>query len=259
LNDDSLIDLVFSVGEAGFAARALSFINGHLPADHLSLLEFDAALVPHLTSAASRTARKTAMLAGRVYERAMFHRFDPNSQRVRAGAGEDDVALFTLAASDIRDARYRSAIYSRFGLIERASLIRRVRGRWLQLNIYRDRASGRFERSDLSKLTEIAPLLIACAGKHLAMTSKGSAQPRRSAAVATFESMLKSLEPKLTARERLVCAHALAGVTVAGIAVTLGVKESTVATLRRRAYAKLGISSLNSLFAMCVAHLIERP
>jgi DNA-binding CsgD family transcriptional regulator len=67
--------------------------------------------------------------------------------------------------------------------------------------------------------------------------------------------MLQSLDARLTERERQVCAHALSGVTVAGIASMLGVKESTVATLRRRAYTKLGISNLNSLFALCVAQL----
>ena len=52
--------------------------------------------------------------------------------------------------------------------------------------------------------------------------------------------------------------EAAGGATVAGIASILGVKESTVATLRRRAYAKLGISNLNSLFALCVARMPSR-
>ena len=255
MKDESLIELVASVGEAGWPAQALAFVNSHLLADHLSLLVFDTALVPRLAGAASRASGKTALLAGRVYERAMFYRFDPNSERVRTGSAEKDVMLFTLAASDIRDVRYRSAIYGRFGLVERASLIRCVRGRWLLLNVYRDKASGRFESAALARLSELAPVLVACAGKHLAMTTKLAARRDRSSAIASFESMLQSLDVGLTPRERQVCAHALAGVTVAGIAVTLGVKDSTIATLRRRAYAKLGISSLNSLFALCVAHL----
>jgi DNA-binding CsgD family transcriptional regulator len=256
LKDDALIALIASVGEPGFAAQALAFINSQVLAEHLSLLAFDAALVPRVAGTASRASDSTAKIAGQVYERALFYRFDPNSERVRTGSADDDVMLSTLAAADIRDARYRSSIYGRFGIVERASLIRRVLGRWVQLNVYRDRASGRFEQAALAKLTEMGPLLIACTGKHLAQTSRPAAGRRdRAATVASFESMLQSLNAGLTQRERQVCAHALAGVTVAGIAVTLGVKDSTVATLRRRAYAKLGISSLNALFAMCVAHL----
>lgn len=258
MKDDALIALIASVGEPGFATQALAFINTQVVADHLSLLAFDAALVPHIGGTASRASDSTAKLAGQVYERALFYRFDPNSERVRAGSADDDVMLSTLAAADIRDARYRSSIYERFGLVERASLIRRVLGRWVQMNVYRDRASGRFEPGALAKLTEMGPLLIACAGKHLAQRSHATGRRDRAATIASFESMLQSLDAGLTQRERQVCAHALAGVTVAGIAVTLGVKESTVATLRRRAYAKLGISSLNALFALCVAHLTGR-
>lgn len=259
MKDDALIHLIASLGTAEFPSRALAYANAHLAADHLSLFEFDEALVPHLAGAASRAGR-TAALAGQVYEESMFHRFDPTSQRVRRGRGDEDVMLFTLAASDIRDARYRAAIYGRFGIVERVSLMRRVLGRWLLLNLYRDRASGRFDAAALEKLAELAPLLVACAGKQLALSSRPAGTRSRSAALASFESMLQALDAGLTARERQVCAQALAGVTVAGIAVTLGVKESTVATLRRRAYAKLGISSLNSLFALCVAHLTgQRP
>lgn len=255
MKDDALIDLLASVGEPTFATQALMFVNAQLVADHLSLLVFDARLVPHLAGAASRGSAKTALQAGKLYERAMFYRFDPNAERVREGSGEEDVMLSTLAASDIHDAHYRSSIYGRFGIVERASLIRQVSGRWLQLNVYRSQTSGRFDTVALAKLTEIAPVLIACAGKHLTLTSKPSARLDRAAMLAAFSSMLQSLDAGLTAREQQVCAHALAGITTAGIASTLGVKESTVATLRRRAYAKLGITSLNSLFALCITHL----
>jgi DNA-binding CsgD family transcriptional regulator len=106
-------------------------------------------------------------------------------------------------------------------------------------------------------LADLAALLMACAGKHIAMTSKRAVLRGRMDAVASFESMLQSLNSGLTRRELQVCAHALAGITVAGIAATLGVKDSTVATLRRRAYAKLGVISLSALFARCVAHITD--
>jgi len=257
VKDQALINLIASVGEEAFFEQALEFINLETVADHLSLFEFDPALVPRLMGAASRTRAKTAILAGRIYERAMFYRFDPSSERVRTGDGKDHVVLLTLSDSEIRDPSYRSSIYGRFGIVERVSLIRRVQGRWLLLNVYRDRGSGRFESSALTTLADLAALLMACAGKHIAMTSKRAAARGRVDPVASFESMLLSLNSGLTRRELQVCAHALAGVTVAGIAATLGVKDSTVATLRRRAYAKLGVVSLNALFARCIASLTD--
>lgn len=259
MKDDALIDLIAAIGETDFPSRALAFLDAQIVADHLALLVFDDALVPHLIGAASRGAGKTALLAGQIYERGMFHRFDPGSARVRAGSTTDDVMVFRLAAADIRDAKYRSSIYGRFGIVERASLLRRALGRWLLVNVYRDRVTGRFEPAAMTKLGEVAPLLIACAGKHVAMTATAPAsRPDRGASTVAFQSMLQSLDARLTDRERQVCAHALGGMTAAGIASTLGVKESTVATLRRRAYAKLGISNLNSLFALCVARMPSR-
>jgi DNA-binding CsgD family transcriptional regulator len=74
-----------------------------------------------------------------------------------------------------------------------------------------------------------------------------------------LESLLGSLDEHLTPRERAVCARALAGLTVAGIALDLGIRTPTVATLRRRAYAKLGISSLSQLFALCIEQLRTCP
>lgn len=255
MKDDTLIDLVASVGEARFASRAFTFVCSRVAVDHLSLFAFDTALVPRLAGAASRGRGKTAMRAGRVYERALLHRFDPSSERVRSGGADTDVMLFRLAASDIREAAYRSGIYRRFGIIERVSMIRCVLGRWLLVNVYRDRASGKFDGADMLHLTEMAPLLVACAGKHLMLRESMPAAQGSRASAASFEALLQSLDTRLSVRERQVCAHALAGVTVPGIALVLGVRESTVATLRRRAYAKLGISNLNSLFAMCLTRL----
>lgn len=63
-----------------------------------------------------------------------------------------------------------------------------------------------------------------------------------------FQRRLYLLEVGLTERERKVCALALAGVSIEGSAYELGIKKSSVITYRKRAYARLGISSLNELF-----------
>jgi DNA-binding CsgD family transcriptional regulator len=101
-----------------------------------------------------------------------------------------------------------------------------------------------------------APLLLGLAGKHALLVAPASApQAHREASVRSLEALLVEIERRLTPRERAVCARALAGQTVQGIASELGVRPPTVATLRRRAYAKLNISSLNELFARCMEQL----
>ena len=57
---------------------------------------------------------------------------------------------------------------------------------------------------------------------------------------------------KLSNREVEVCARAVIGLSGEGIGLDLGIKTSTVATLRKRAYTKLDISSVHELFTMCL-------
>ena len=55
----------------------------------------------------------------------------------------------------------------------------------------------------------------------------------------------------LSERERAVCEGVLAGQKAEAIAHSLGVAATSVITYRKRAYAKLGISSRAGLFAIC--------
>lgn len=57
----------------------------------------------------------------------------------------------------------------------------------------------------------------------------------------------------LSARERSVCLGILAGKKAEQIAHELGLKPTSVATYRTRAYQKLGINSRGALFAICRA------
>jgi DNA-binding CsgD family transcriptional regulator len=68
--------------------------------------------------------------------------------------------------------------------------------------------------------------------------------------VSIFQRRLYLLDVGLTVRERKVCALALAGVSIEGSAYELGIKKSSIITYRKRAYARLGISSLNELFVI---------
>ena len=53
----------------------------------------------------------------------------------------------------------------------------------------------------------------------------------------------------LTQREAEVCTGIVLGYTILGLSLNMGISVNTVATHRKRAYAKLRISSQNELFA----------
>jgi DNA-binding CsgD family transcriptional regulator len=163
--------------------------------------------------------------------------------------------LSHLRAADIEDRQYRREIYDRYRLRERLSLVDRVRDRWMMLNIYRGHGSDSFRERDIARVRESAPVLLGLAGKHTGLTAATVLRTGRADSIHYLNDLLGRIEPRLTPREREVCARALAGQTVHGIASELAVRPPTVATLRRRAYEKLGISSLNELFARCLAQL----
>jgi DNA-binding CsgD family transcriptional regulator len=252
-----LVDFVMAIGEPQFAQCAMGFVNTQCAVDHISLFILDDEFVPHFLDAASRPGSATALLAGRLYERAMFYRHDTTVRHIGKASNDSDPLMFRQRAADIRDPGYRDRLYRHFGLLERISLVQAVAGRWFAFNVYRDVRSGEFGPSDTASLSNMAALLVTCAAKHTALTTAlddDAILPQ-----CTFlETLLGSIEIRLTPRERQVCSLALMGQSVDGIAAALGIRKSTVATLRRRAYFKLGITKLNGLFALCIAKL-ARP
>lgn len=247
---------VLSLGDADFAHTLLQAMEPVVAVDHLSVVVFDEALSAHLAGAGSRQPGNVALEAGQLYERARFYRHDPGAKQLR-GKGDESggPVLSRLRASDIIDPKYRSEIYDRFRLLERLSIVDRVRDRWIMLNLYRGRGSEPFRDRDTTRIGDMAPLLIGLAAKHAVLAAPGIARRGRVESVRYLENLLAEIEGRLTPRERAVCARALAGQTVHGIALELEVRSPTVATLRRRAYTKLNISSLNELFARCIEQL----
>jgi len=255
-----LAEVVEALGGDAFPAALLRSLTGWLPCDHLSVMVFNADLSARVVGAASRGPLNIAEEAGRLYERGRFYQLDPGTRQMRSDAGGGPV-LLRLRAADIQDGDYQRSIYGRFRLSERLSVIDRVTDHWLMLNLYRERDTAHFTSRQGERLRTLAPLLLSLVGKHLTLTRAPASSPANSGArsVAFLESLLTSCNAQLTSRERAVCARALAGLTLAGIASDLGVKGSTVATLRQRAYSKLGISSLSQLFALCIEQLARRP
>jgi len=254
LTESALVQLVMSIGDASFARRAVDFVNTAVVADHISLFMLDHEFVPHCLDAASLNDPQIALLAGRLYERSLFYRHDPNTQRISSGPAQD-VMIFRQRAADILDADYRDRVYRRFNLLERISLIHAVNGRWFVFNVYRDVRSGACQPRELHWLSDKAALLVACTAKHAALVNVGLNKDPTGHSNAYLEKLLSSIESRLTHRERQVCSLALKGRTVEEIAAALEVQPSTVATLRRRAYSKLGITKLNGLFALCIAKI----
>ncbi len=250
-----LPELIPALGRQEFPAEILRALQKPLGASHLSVFAFDRNMVPSLVAAESIGGTRIAGKAGKIYEDKILYRHDPNIRRVRSGdTGNTQALVFRLNAADISDFEYRRRIYDRFGLVERLSVIDQIGGMWFVENFYRDARMGRFSEAQLGFLSEVAAVLAALVGKHLAMNPPPAWQSYRRPRIDLMERRLRGLDASLTERQIQVCARALMGMTNTGIALDLGVGKPTVATLRRRAYARLNITSLNELFAKCLSN-----
>ncbi len=244
---------VAALGTPAFAERLLDAVDRAIGVDHLSLFRVGPDMRPALAAAVSRERGDVARDAGRRYMAALYYRFDPNTDRLHAEGREASGPLVTrMRASEIPDPAYRREIYERYALIDRLSVIDHTGPVWRVLNFYRDQPAGEFDAADIAAFQARAPLISALVGRHLALQPPG-ATTAAPPPVAMLERLVSDLGAGLTPREVEVCALALLGKTGTGIALDLGVKEPTVATLRKRAYAKLGISTLNELFALCLS------
>lgn len=249
-------DAIDAIGEADFAVRFLAALNQLAHIDHAGLFEFDEQLHPSYVAGHSGTRHGVTDAANAAYQAGEYFRYDPNLALVGNKPDGDGPLLNRQRIDDIADESYRKEIYERYDLAERVSLIDQRDGRWFTINLYRDTPMGLFPDDEVSALQHQAASIAAIAAKHLQMVSPAKWSSATRPPVNYLEDQIARLTgtdgARLSAREIEVCARAVLGVSGEGIALDLGVKQSTVATLRKRAYAKLGISTVHELFALCL-------
>lgn len=253
LNADQVADLVDALGTPGLGASLLKSLSPSLQCAHLSAFVFDAQLQPHQVMAESLGGTSVAERAGHMARSTGLHQRDPNTRAINAAQlSQDDLLTTRRRAADITPGDQALALYTRFELADRVSLLARSGERWFVLNLYRDRKQGEFSDTALAAWAASARLLAALLRRHFEWRPPQAWQETIGPDHATLERRLASLPGRLSARELQVCARALRGITNTGIALDLGVQVSTVNTLRRRAFAKLGISTLGELFLKCL-------
>lgn len=111
-------------------------------------------------------------------------------------------------------------------------------------------------KEDLNALIDgvVSALAIAFSGRQGEPARTGG-PPRpplkgKEALVQSFRRRLDLLGRGLTERELDVCARVIIGMTTEAIALELDLRTPTVATYRKRAYARLGISSHYEMFCL---------
>lgn len=266
LSAAALRTLIQSLGTADFPQYLLHAMEALVGVRHLAILAFDDKLTAHVAAAESIGRAAVAKAAGKIYQRSLFHRYDPNVSAVQDGVashaaedpGGDEPLLLRLRAREIRDPEYREKIFDQFKLVDRLSILEHGNGHWHAINFYRESGAGEFAAADIAAFRNAAGIIAALVARHFAILPPTTGQSRRPS-VEMFEALVGGLDAKLTTRQVQVCARALMGMTNVAVGLSLGIQVPTVATLRKRAYATLQISSLNELFALCLTRTPPSP
>jgi DNA-binding CsgD family transcriptional regulator len=232
----ALPSAVESIGRPEFGSSVFEIVRRLLGVDHLTVFVSSPGAQPiPLVVDESSQARSQQYIS-------RFWRFDPVNTLLDGDLSDNKTWMLHVKVDDLPNFSWRSECYHSAGLTERLSLISRRPEGLMRVNFYRGH-NRQFYDDFLEKLDECAPLLIAVLWRHQQAVG---ATPRHISA-STFRTRLKKVAPTLSDRELDVCSLVVGGVTSEGIALELGIGVNTVLTYRKRAYARLHISSQNEL------------
>lgn len=241
--------IIDTIGGAEFPQAVLHFLQAFgVKADHCSIFIYDGNLKPSHIGTASDGFVIGAYDASRAYV-AQMYQVDP----LRALFGispSQEMTFLRLDVDSIIDAGYRDTCFRSIGTVEKMSIVSQKGNRCSTLNLYRHEISGRFQPKEVRRIERYAPVLNILVEKHVQSYSTGNSAEQ--APKALIMQRVVALGAKLSQREAEVCTLILLGHTSESIGLNIGVGHSTVLTYRKRAYAKLQISSANELFRSCM-------
>jgi DNA-binding CsgD family transcriptional regulator len=244
---DAFAPAISALGREAFASELLAALNRCVPVDHVCLMRVvDRAQPPVLESASWGTGTHVAEVQD-VYLNGLY-RFDPN-MNLPSPSG---VEFRHLRREAIGDEDYRENCFVRAELLERLTVAASDEGQLVLLNLYRFGTSAPFAVGELAAMEGLSRFLAALAIKHVGALGMLLRSRERGDRIAALATRLHARDGRLTSRERDVLSRVMLGMTSDGIALDLGIGLNTVLTYRKRAYARLGVSSQVELFALCM-------
>lgn len=243
--------VVEAIGTSSFGDDLITGLAPIVVIDQIAAITVRDEQPPRLLSVASPSDAAGARSLTRDYL-SRYHQDDPLLRSLRERLWTRGVTVVRHDAADT-DPGYERRFFSATGLVDKVALLWWSGRTAFYVNLYRNAQTGRFLDRDLSRLTTLASLVARLVERHAGLITLNGAGSAGGDEIQTL--LVDLLDHRLTRRERDVLAATLRGIPTNGIAALLLIKPTSVATLRRRAYGKLGISSQAELFNRCMALL----
>jgi LuxR family transcriptional regulator, activator of tox operons len=238
-------DLIGKLGSPHFEPSFFKIMRDATACEHLTAFASSPETAPRLLCAVNRGATPIARIVAEKYLKHYWKHDPANRVCARHGSRSYEIAV-RVFSDDISHDAYRHDCYSAVDLVDRFSIIRHQGAETIRLNLYRSARRGRFGVADFTSVLESAAIMFALLAKHDAHRCADG----RSGDSEVLARRLRLVMPQMTRRESDICIGIMQGKSSEAIAVALGISINTVLTYRKRAYARLGISSHNELMRL---------
>ncbi|MGE0501652.1 MAG: helix-turn-helix transcriptional regulator [Rhizobiaceae bacterium] len=171
----------------------------------------------------------------------------PSVAEALAGGMTRRPLLIRIDPSRIDDLRLHDRLSRRARIMDLVMVWGDCGGERYGLTVTRSVKSGAFQEKDIAGIATLARSLISLIAKHAQIIDRMRTPFLGLKSLGHIEEILSMADVKLPRRELEVCSHILYGISIAGIASTLGIAEESVVTYRKRAYQRLGIGSRHEL------------
>ncbi len=239
-------DLIAALGRPDFPRRLFQVARKFTDCHSVTSFAFGTARSPRLLFAENVGDVPVSRQIADEYI-AHYWRFDPANgltpDTMRAGS----CRAMLIGADEIAHPSYRQHCYRAIKLVNRMTIMRRAGDSVIRVNFYRGRGNRAFDHG-VDAIAAAGDALIALIARHDAWAAKADGGE-------DFEYLerLRYLCPSMPRRQLEVCALIVRGFFSEAIALKLGISLNTVLTFRRRAYARLRISSQNELMRLVLS------
>lgn len=238
-------NLIDALGTLRFEESMLSLAQNAIRCTHLNAFSMSRTRPPRLLVAANGGRSPSARRIASKYLNEYWP-FDPANRMIATEPRIAQGATIRMLPQEVDNALYHRDCYLSASLVDRVSIVKCQADEIVRLNFYRNKTQGRFADSDLNVISQFANVLVQTIRKHDTIRPSLNSEDR----YRQYCGRLAVAAPQLTEREIQVCAGIVRGLNSEAIASLLDLSINTILTHRRRAYAKLGISSQNELSHM---------
>ncbi len=240
--------VIAAIGQERFEARLADLLAAAANLDQINVVSLEGERTRPLFSWHRACPEMASDLVGQYVSERFFQR-DPTLDRLTRSKRQG-LCLGLMRRGQIEDDWYRRHFFDDAQLEGKLSILDQGQTHAIYQNYYFATGTEAFSLREVENLARLAETASQCILRHLELRA-APAEPSRPDP-ATVSRILGRRAPSLAVREREVCSRIVTGYTTEAIALDLGITANSVATYRKRAYAKLGICSQHQLFLLCL-------